>query len=193
MGPDYLLAAIRRRYEAAGTEELVRVAGDPTNAYTNQAKAVALEILVARGVVTPGDEGRAAVQAMLPDAPPDPEAARPLGAVGKITCLLACGVPALIIAGYLHQKGRRRARGDAFRFLAYGWLLRFAVVAPLISAERSCRRPSDGHLGGSMKVPARAFPYLDLFPAEAGARQSPMDDGGAGRHFVYLTNRNHCK
>lgn len=34
--------------------------------------------------------------------------------------------------------------------------------------------------------------YVDMFPDDPKPRRTPMDGGGKGSYFVYLTNRNQC-
>lgn len=41
-------------------------------------------------------------------------------------------------------------------------------------------------------MPPSAFPYLPILLRDDEPRCSPMDPGGIGRLFVYITNRNHC-
>ncbi|HEY8239906.1 MAG TPA: hypothetical protein VIH35_00585 [Kiritimatiellia bacterium] len=43
-----------------------------------------------------------------------------------------------------------------------------------------------------MKPRGTGFAYDDLFPGEPGPRLSPVEEGGVGMHFVYVTNRNRC-
>jgi hypothetical protein len=44
----------------------------------------------------------------------------------------------------------------------------------------------------TMRRLGKTFTYVDLFPDEPGPRRTPMQDGGEGLCFVYVTNRNHC-
>lgn len=130
MRQDQLLAAMRSRHEAASDQELAAIVADGGKQYTPEAVASAQAILARRGA----DIEQIAVAAERAEIEKRRVSDAPLGSLGRFACFAWCGLPGLIIYGFVRQAGRTRAANDALRFLVAGWLLRLGLVSLVLKA-----------------------------------------------------------
>lgn len=111
---------IRTRFESLPSEDLVS-ALHPQAGYTELAIGIAGEVLQERGV----DLGSQAARTLTAELDREfTEAAEmadePLGVVMRITCLIFCGIPALVIAAIAFAKGHTRRGTEALQWMVIG-------------------------------------------------------------------------
>jgi hypothetical protein len=111
---------LRGRFESLPSEDLV-AALHPKAGYTELAIGIAREVLEERGVNLRSQEARKLTAELDREFTEAAEVAdEPLGVVMRITCLIFCGIPALLIAAIAFAKGHTRRGTEALQWMVIG-------------------------------------------------------------------------
>lgn len=111
---------LRTRFESLPTEDLI-AALHPQAGYTELAIGIAREVLEERGVDLGSQEAKKLTDQLDREFTEAAEISdEPLGVVLRITCLIFCGIPALLIAAIAFAKGQTRRGTEALQWMLIG-------------------------------------------------------------------------